>query len=161
MRCIQANKVVVLLNGRYAGRKAVIVKNFDDGQTGRQYGHALVAGIATYPRKVRPTAAPHCRTHAHTPSHVGHVGTQLTGSSVERIPQVIKKHSEKKQAKRSKVKVSGFSSDLSRGGWGMHGERGECRTFAEQPLCHLPPSAGVHQAGELHPHDAHPLQPRW
>jgi ribosomal protein L14E/L6E/L27E len=49
----QANKVVVLLNGRYAGRKAVIVKNFDDGQSGRQYGHALVAGIATYPRKVR------------------------------------------------------------------------------------------------------------
>jgi ribosomal protein L14E/L6E/L27E len=45
--------VVVLLNGRYAGRKAVIVKNFDDGTSGRQYGHALVAGIATYPRKVR------------------------------------------------------------------------------------------------------------
>eukprot|EP00959_Pyramimonas_sp_CCMP1952_P383850 8044229-Pyramimonas_sp.AAC.4 len=49
----QSNKVVVLLNGRYAGRKAVIVKNFDDGTSGRQYGHALVAGIATYPRKVR------------------------------------------------------------------------------------------------------------
>jgi large subunit ribosomal protein L27e len=46
---------VVLLNGRYAGRKAVIVKNFDDGTTGRQYGHALVAGIATYPRKVSST----------------------------------------------------------------------------------------------------------
>lgn len=49
----QSNKVVVLLNGRYAGRKAVIVKNFDDGTSGRQYGHALVAGISNYPRKVR------------------------------------------------------------------------------------------------------------
>ena len=69
VKFLKSNKVVVLLNGRYAGRKAVIVKNFDDGTSGRQYGHALVAGIATYPRKV------------------------------------VKKHSVKKQAKRSKVKA--------------------------------------------------------
>eukprot|EP00240_Pyramimonas_obovata_P010741 CAMPEP_0118920664 /NCGR_PEP_ID=MMETSP1169-20130426/92_1 /TAXON_ID=36882 /ORGANISM="Pyramimonas obovata, Strain CCMP722" /LENGTH=135 /DNA_ID=CAMNT_0006861229 /DNA_START=59 /DNA_END=466 /DNA_ORIENTATION=- len=69
VKFLKSNKVVVLLNGRYAGRKAVIVKNFDDGTSGRQYGHALVAGIATYPRKV------------------------------------IKKHSVKKQEKRSKVKA--------------------------------------------------------
>ena len=49
---LQANKVVVVLNGRYAGRKAVIVKNFDEGTTSRPYGHALVVGINIYPRKI-------------------------------------------------------------------------------------------------------------
>eukprot|EP00271_Cylindrocystis_brebissonii_P011108 TRINITY_DN27844_c0_g1_i1.p1 TRINITY_DN27844_c0_g1~~TRINITY_DN27844_c0_g1_i1.p1 ORF type:complete len:136 (+),score=39.06 TRINITY_DN27844_c0_g1_i1:102-509(+) len=52
VKFLKPNKVVVLLQGRYAGRKAVIVKNYDDGVSGRQYGHALVAGIAKYPRKV-------------------------------------------------------------------------------------------------------------
>ena len=49
----QANKVVVVLQGRYAGKKAVIVKNYDEGTNSRPYGHALVCGLATYPRKVR------------------------------------------------------------------------------------------------------------
>lgn len=53
VKFLKPSKVVVLLQGRYAGRKAVIVKNFDDGTQGRPYGHALVAGIAKYPRKVR------------------------------------------------------------------------------------------------------------
>jgi large subunit ribosomal protein L27e len=48
--------VVVLLHGRYAGHKAVIVKNFDEGQNGRTYGHALVCGIANYPKKARLSA---------------------------------------------------------------------------------------------------------
>ena len=33
-------------------RKAVIVKNYDEGTSSRPYGHALVCGLATYPRKV-------------------------------------------------------------------------------------------------------------
>jgi len=53
VKFLKANKVVVLLQGRYAGRKAVIVKNFDDGTKERPYGHAIVCGIAKYPRKVR------------------------------------------------------------------------------------------------------------
>jgi large subunit ribosomal protein L27e len=52
VKFLKANKVVVLLQGRYAGRKAVIVKNFDDGTKERPYGHAIVCGIAKYPRKV-------------------------------------------------------------------------------------------------------------
>jgi len=48
---------VVLLNGRYAGRKAVIVKNFDEGTSSRPYGHALVCGIANYPKKARRCAS--------------------------------------------------------------------------------------------------------
>ena len=53
-RCVsQANKVVVVLQGRYAGKKAVVVKNYDEGTSSRPYGHALVCGLSTYPRKVR------------------------------------------------------------------------------------------------------------
>ena len=49
----QPGKVVVVLQGRYAGKKAVIVKNNDDGTSSRNYGHALVCGLSTIPRKVR------------------------------------------------------------------------------------------------------------
>ncbi|KAJ6645459.1 60S ribosomal protein L27 [Pseudolycoriella hygida] len=53
MRKIMKNgKVVIVLCGRYAGRKAVVVKTFDDGTPDKQFGHALVAGIDRYPRKV-------------------------------------------------------------------------------------------------------------
>jgi large subunit ribosomal protein L27e len=44
--------VVVVLQGRYAGKKAVVVKNYDEGTSSRPYGHALVCGLSTYPRKV-------------------------------------------------------------------------------------------------------------
>jgi len=49
---LKPGKVVLLLNGRFAGRKAVIVKNFDDGNKDRPYGHALVAGVDRYPLRV-------------------------------------------------------------------------------------------------------------
>merc|ERR1712226_1773197 len=38
--------------GRMAGRKAVVVKESNEGGQDRMYGHALVAGIERYPRKV-------------------------------------------------------------------------------------------------------------
>jgi large subunit ribosomal protein L27e len=50
---MQAGKVVILLTGRYAGKKAVIVKNYDDGNSAKPYGHALVCGLSKEPRKVR------------------------------------------------------------------------------------------------------------
>merc|ERR1712127_535321 len=49
---MKSGKVVLVLGGKYAGRKAIIVKNYDDGTQDRQYGHALVAGIDKYPLKV-------------------------------------------------------------------------------------------------------------
>lgn len=49
---LQPGKVVILLTGRYAGKKAVIVKNYDDGHGSRSYGHALVCGLSKEPRKV-------------------------------------------------------------------------------------------------------------
>lgn len=53
VRSIKSGKVVVLLAGRYAGRKAVVVKPFDEGSENRKFGHAIVAGIDRYPRRVR------------------------------------------------------------------------------------------------------------
>ncbi|KAM1688579.1 hypothetical protein FF2_035834 [Malus domestica] len=49
---LKQNQAVLLLQGRYAGRKAVILKNLDKGTRDRPYGHFLVAGIAKYPSKV-------------------------------------------------------------------------------------------------------------
>ncbi|XP_038934108.1 large ribosomal subunit protein eL27-like [Rattus norvegicus] len=49
---MKPGKVVLVLAGRYFGRKAVIMKDIDDGTSDRTYSHALVAGIDHYPRKV-------------------------------------------------------------------------------------------------------------
>ncbi|KAK8913712.1 60S ribosomal protein L27-3 [Platanthera zijinensis] len=52
VKFLKPGKVVIVLNGRFAGRKAVIIRSFDDGSRDRAYGHCLVAGIAKYPKKV-------------------------------------------------------------------------------------------------------------
>merc|ERR1711976_951790 len=52
VKFMKPGKVVIVLAGRYTGRKAIIVKQQDDGTQDRGYGHALVAGIDRYPRKV-------------------------------------------------------------------------------------------------------------
>ncbi|CAA0841159.1 60S ribosomal protein L27-3 [Striga hermonthica] len=52
VKFIKPSKAVILLQGRYAGHKATILKNFDDGTRDRPYGHCLVAGVAKYPAKV-------------------------------------------------------------------------------------------------------------
>ena len=56
-RCVfalrtEAGKVVIVLAGRHAGKKAVVVKTFDDGTSDKRFSHCLVAGLATNPRKV-------------------------------------------------------------------------------------------------------------
>jgi ribosomal protein L14E/L6E/L27E len=33
----------VLLNGRFAGRKAIVVKTYDEGRGDRKFGHAIGA----------------------------------------------------------------------------------------------------------------------
>ncbi|GAB4854763.1 60S ribosomal protein L27-3 [Ancistrocladus abbreviatus] len=52
VKFLKPGKAVIILQGRYAGRKAVIVRSFDEGTRERPYGHCLVAGIAKYPKKV-------------------------------------------------------------------------------------------------------------
>lgn len=50
---MKPGRVCILLAGRRAGKKAVIVKNFDDGKKGgKPYPHALVAGVERAPLKV-------------------------------------------------------------------------------------------------------------
>jgi large subunit ribosomal protein L27e len=51
-RSIKAGKVVVITAGRYAGKKAIVVKPYDEGTKEREFGHALVAGIEKAPLAV-------------------------------------------------------------------------------------------------------------
>merc|ERR1712188_305002 len=62
VKFLKPNKVVILLTGRYAGRKAVIVRNYDDGTSSRPYAHALVVGLAKYPRKVTKSVSEKMKT---------------------------------------------------------------------------------------------------
>ncbi|XP_003745113.1 60S ribosomal protein L27 [Galendromus occidentalis] len=48
-KIMKPGKIVLVLNGRYAGKKALIVKPADEG---KPFSHAIVAGIARYPRKI-------------------------------------------------------------------------------------------------------------
>lgn len=43
---------MIILAGRFAGRKAVVVKALEDGSGDKKFGHAVVAGIERYPRKI-------------------------------------------------------------------------------------------------------------
>ncbi|PAV81924.1 hypothetical protein WR25_10009 [Diploscapter pachys] len=51
-KIMKPGKVVLVLRGKYAGRKAVVVKAQDEGVTDRTYPHAIIAGIDKYPLKV-------------------------------------------------------------------------------------------------------------
>lgn len=64
---MKAGKIVLLLSGKFAGRKAVIIRNYDDGTTDKQYGHALVAGIDRYPKKVHKRM---CKAQIHKKSKI-------------------------------------------------------------------------------------------
>ena len=44
-KIMKAGKVVLLLSGRFAGRKAIVVKPSDEGTSDKPFSHALVAGI--------------------------------------------------------------------------------------------------------------------
>jgi len=49
---LKPGKIVIIVTGRFAGKKAIIVKTFDDGTPERKFGHALVAGIERGPLAV-------------------------------------------------------------------------------------------------------------
>ncbi len=108
----------MLLNGRYAGRKAVIVKNFDEGTSSRPYGHALVCGIANYPRKARARGkhGAHARSSAAcaVPLYLpggrrcscrrAHAATETLTPPAARA-QITKKMTKQKQDKKCKIKA--------------------------------------------------------
>ncbi len=45
-------QVAIVLHGRQAGKKVVVIKQHDEGSKERPYPHAIVAGVERYPRKV-------------------------------------------------------------------------------------------------------------
>merc|ERR1711953_1328860 len=51
-KIMKKGRVVILLAGRHSGKKAIIVKQIDEGRKNRKFGHALVAGVERSPRKV-------------------------------------------------------------------------------------------------------------
>ena len=49
---MKKGRVVILLAGRRAGKKAIVMKQIDEGKKNRKFGHALVAGIERSPKKI-------------------------------------------------------------------------------------------------------------
>merc|ERR1711957_339599 len=49
---MKRGRVVILLAGRHSGKKAIVVKQIDEGKKNRKFGHALVAGIERSPKKI-------------------------------------------------------------------------------------------------------------
>ena len=117
---LKAGKVVLLLNGRMAGKKAVIVKTFDEGTPDRPYGYCLVAGVQKYPLKI------------------------------------TKSMSEKKVAKRSKVRGRHFYSQRARAAvWRAAGAAG-CGRRVQLSRCRSQAANFGGQAAEQQP----PPQPQ-
>ncbi|XP_044958200.1 60S ribosomal protein L27-3-like [Hordeum vulgare subsp. vulgare] len=53
VKFLKLGKAAILLQGSwFAGRKAIIVRVFEEGTRERPYGHCLVAGLAKYTKKV-------------------------------------------------------------------------------------------------------------
>ena len=44
--------MVIVLSGRYAGRKAGVIRASDEGNANKRFGHCLVAGLDRAPRKI-------------------------------------------------------------------------------------------------------------
>lgn len=55
-RCVlyslKPGKVVIVLRGKYAGKKAVITRVSEEPTNATNFGHAYIAGIAEYPLPV-------------------------------------------------------------------------------------------------------------
>ena len=54
VRFIKPGRVVLVLSGRYAGKKAVVIKCYDEGTKERKFPHCLVAGIKKPPLFIIP-----------------------------------------------------------------------------------------------------------
>ncbi|KAE8793216.1 60S ribosomal protein L27-3 [Hordeum vulgare] len=52
VKFLKPGNAVIVLHSRYAGKKAVIMRVFEEGTHDRPYGYCLVASLAKYPKKV-------------------------------------------------------------------------------------------------------------
>lgn len=55
---LKTGRVVIILKGKYAGKKAVVVKTFDEPTEKKPYAHAIVVGIDRSPLPVTKGMAP-------------------------------------------------------------------------------------------------------
>lgn len=51
-KIFKGGRIVILTSGRHAGKKAVVVKSFDEGNKSRKFASALVLGVDRAPRDV-------------------------------------------------------------------------------------------------------------
>lgn len=51
-KIFKGGRIVILTSGRHAGKKAVVVKSFDEGNKSRKFASALVLGVDRAPREV-------------------------------------------------------------------------------------------------------------
>lgn len=51
-KVFKAGRVVIVLNGRMAGKKAIVLSAYDQGTRQRQFAHALVLGLEKPPQKI-------------------------------------------------------------------------------------------------------------
>ncbi|KAH9825059.1 ribosomal L27e protein family-domain-containing protein [Melampsora americana] len=58
VKIYKGGKVAVVLSGRHAGKKVVVIKQSDEGTKDRPYPHCIVAGIERYPLKVTRNMGP-------------------------------------------------------------------------------------------------------
>ncbi|KAJ3511806.1 hypothetical protein NLJ89_g3885 [Agrocybe chaxingu] len=52
VKVYKPGKVAIVLQGRQAGKKVVVIKQLDEGTKEIPFPHAIVAGVERYPRKV-------------------------------------------------------------------------------------------------------------
>jgi len=52
VKVYKPGKVAIVLQGRHAGKKVVVIKQNDEGTKERPFPHAIVVGIERYPLKV-------------------------------------------------------------------------------------------------------------
>lgn len=55
---LKSGRVVIVLKGKYAGKKAVVVKTFDEPTEQRPYAHAIIVGIDRVPLPVTKGMTP-------------------------------------------------------------------------------------------------------
>lgn len=52
VKALKQGKIVIVLQGRFAGRKAVVVKAVEDGGSKSRFPYVIVAGIDRNPKKI-------------------------------------------------------------------------------------------------------------
>lgn len=52
-KIFKGGRIVILTSGRHAGKKAIVVKSYDEGNKSRKFASALVLGVDRAPRDVK------------------------------------------------------------------------------------------------------------